>query len=97
MSNTLATFNQTRSELCGLLFRLALLDTTPSSKCVLQSILALASLHRNGYQYQTMHLKLTAVTLLKSSSTYGVDDAEAVRHVAAGMILTTLEVCWNIS
>ncbi|CAH0056364.1 unnamed protein product, partial [Clonostachys solani] len=95
VSNTLATFNQTRSELCGLLFRLALLDTTPSAKCVLWSILALASLHRNGYQYQTMHLKLTAVTLLKSSSTYGVDDAEAVRHVAAGMILTTLEIHSN--
>ncbi|CAG9989596.1 unnamed protein product [Clonostachys byssicola] len=94
-SNTLATFNQTRSELCGLLFRLALLDTTSSSKCVLWSILALASLDRNGNQYQTMQLKLTAVALLKSTSTDGMDDAEAVRHIAAGMIMTTFEIHSN--
>lgn len=43
-----------------------------------------------------MQLKLTAVALLKSSSTDGVDNAEAVRHIAAGMIMTTLEVDCNL-
>ncbi|KAH8896301.1 hypothetical protein GQ53DRAFT_852405 [Thozetella sp. PMI_491] len=91
-SNTLATFNHTRSELRSLLFRLALLDTTPSSKCVLWSILALSAAHQHRHQHQTSHLKLAAIQLLKSSSTNGIDSSEGVRHLAASMILSASEI-----
>lgn len=92
--DTLSTLNHERLTLRSLLFRLALIDNTASSKCVLWSMLALASFHRHGQGTQTAQLKHFAVHLLASSSSKNrIGKLDGVRHLAANMILSASEVC----
>ena len=67
-------------------------DGAPSTKAVMQSLLAFSSMHRFESQSQTTKLKLAAVRSLYTSLGNGMDRQEALQHVAAGMLLSILEV-----
>jgi hypothetical protein len=72
-------------------------DDTDSSKAVLQSLLALSSLHRYGVQDEAIRLQSQALQLLEKSARSGLSQLEAVQHIAAGMLLCTFEVCRSLA
>lgn len=73
------------------LVRMALSDDTPSATAILKSALALSSYHRYKDHSRTDQLKIAALRAL-AASTKGIIGAEdSIRHVAAGMLLCTLE------
>lgn len=79
----------------SLLVSIALSSNAPSNVAVLQSLLALASLNRYGYQMQAAKLKVAALQSLRTSNLStgkGISVVEAVKHVAAGMLLCSFEV-----
>ncbi len=76
----------------NVLVRMALSNSTLSSAAVLQSLLALSSLHRHGVQSHAARLKLSALTILSTSAKTGVDPAEVMSHVASLMLLCCFEV-----
>lgn len=90
--NSLATFDQDRLEFRNLLLRLALSNASPVSKAVLQSALALSSLHRYGVQEEATQHKISALQTLGASSKHSIDGPEGIQHLAAGMILAHFEV-----
>jgi Fungal specific transcription factor domain len=92
-SSTLAIFEPDKSEFMGLLVRLALSDSSPSSTAVLQSALALSSLHQHGVQGNVFRLKARALRALVISSNHGIEGPTVAQHIAASMILCHLEVC----
>jgi hypothetical protein len=92
-SSTLAIFEPDKNEFLGLLLRLALSDSSPSSVAVLQSALALSSFHRQGLQASVFRFKARALRTLVTSSKHCVESSTAVQHIAASMILCHLEVC----
>lgn len=79
-------------ELRSLLLRLAFTSDAPSSAAVLQSMLAVASLHRYGHQPLAAEYKLSAIRLLNESSRRGLGINETIQHGAAGMLLASFEV-----
>ena len=89
---TLAIFGPDNDELLGLLLRLALSDNSPSSAAVLQSALALSSLHLYGPQANALQLKGHALRTLITSGKRQIKTSEIVQHIAAGMILCHYEV-----
>lgn len=91
-SNSLATFEDDRQELRSLLIRLAFSDATPASKAVLMSLLAFASIQRNGVSHQAARLKVSALQALKTSSLQNVDGLQGMQQVAAQMLLCSIEV-----
>lgn len=91
-SSTLAVFAPDKNELLGLLLRLALLDSSPSSVAVLQSALALSSFHRHGLQANVFRFKARSLRTLITSSNHCIQTHTAVQHIAASMILCHLEM-----
>lgn len=76
-----------------LLTRMSLSESTPSSNAVLQAILALSSSHRVGHHSQAAKLKIGALQALGASvDRLGMNEKEAMQHVAAGMLLCLFEV-----
>lgn len=89
----LSTFGHEQAELRDLLIRMCFSDNTAASNAVLQAILALASVHQDGHQKQAAQLKLGALQALRTSmSNSDMCEAKAMQHVAAGMVLCSLEV-----
>lgn len=72
--------------------RMALSETTPGATAVLNSILALASLYKDGFQPQAARLKLDALEALMTSTKNGIDVHSAIQHTAVGMLLSCFEV-----
>lgn len=95
-SSTLAIFEPNKNEFLGLLMRLALSDSSPSSMAVLQSTLALSSFHRHGLQADVFRFKARALRALVISSNHGIESPTVVQHIAASMVLCHLEVCSSI-
>ncbi|OBT55360.1 hypothetical protein VE04_04851 [Pseudogymnoascus sp. 24MN13] len=91
-SSTLAIFEPDKNEFLGLLVRLALLDSSPSSAAVLQSALALSSLHRHGPQADVFQFKARSLRTLITSYDHCLESQTVVQHIAACMILCHLEV-----
>lgn len=82
----------------SLLISIALSSNARSNVAVLQSLLALASLYRYGCQMQAVQLKVAALQSLRASTVSTGKDisvVEAVKHVAAGMLLCTFEVRYH--
>ncbi|KAK7402554.1 hypothetical protein QQX98_011692 [Neonectria punicea] len=92
-ASALSTFGHEQAELRDLLIRMCFSDNTASSNAVLQAILALASVHQDGHQNQATQLKLGALRALRDSLV-NIDkcEAKAMQHVAAGMVLCSLEI-----
>lgn len=91
-SSTLAIFEPDKNEFLGLLVRLALLDSSPSSTAVLQSALALSSFHRHGLQADVFQFKERSLRTLIISCDDCLESPTVVQHIAACMILCHLEV-----
>lgn len=86
-------FGHDASKIREVLVRMALSDNSPCATAILKSALALASYHRDRDHSHADRLKIAALRAL-AASTQGVIGAdESIRHVAAGMLLCTLEVC----
>lgn len=95
-SFSLMAFGHDALKIREILVRMALSDNTPSATAILKSALALASYHRDKDHSHADRLKIAALRAL-AASTQGVIGAdESFRHIAAGMLLCTLEVC-NLS
>jgi hypothetical protein len=71
---------------------LALVDSSPSSTAVRQALLGLSSLHRYGVQAQAFEFKISAIKSLKAASHTNIGAAEALQHIAAGMLLCSFEI-----
>ncbi|KAI8692487.1 hypothetical protein NCS56_00005600 [Fusarium sp. Ph1] len=91
-SFSLMAFGHDALKIREILIRMALSDNSPSATAILQSTLALASYHRDKDHSQADRLKIAALRAL-AASTQGVIGAdESFRHIAAGMLLCTLEI-----
>lgn len=88
----LAIFDPDKTELLSLLLRLALSDNSLPSVAVLQSTLALSSLHRFGLQPNAFQLKARALRTMIKSDMHGLERLRIIQHTAAGMILCHFEV-----
>ncbi|KAL2854589.1 hypothetical protein BJX68DRAFT_30323 [Aspergillus pseudodeflectus] len=71
---------------------MALINNSPSSTAVLRGLLALASIHRYGLQPQGFELKISAIKALGEASHSAIGPAEALQHVAAGILLCSFEI-----
>ncbi|KAI1127402.1 fungal-specific transcription factor domain-containing protein [Nemania abortiva] len=92
-SRFLATFGYDPRYVSGMLMRMALADDSPSATAILRSLLAFSSLHCYGHQAQVVELKISAVKALKSASRSLIGAKEGVRHIAATMVLCSIETC----
>lgn len=74
--------------------RAARTHKSSSATAVLQSILALSSLHRYGVQSQAVKLKLASLKALTAAASSGIKlgVTEVIQHIAAGMLLCSFEV-----
>jgi hypothetical protein len=90
--HSLTTCDADDGRFIGSISRLALTDDTDSSKAVLQSLLALSSLHRHGVQPEAIRLQSEALKLLDKSARNGLSEQDVIQHIAAGMLLCTFEV-----
>ncbi|KAJ4214609.1 hypothetical protein NW759_010163 [Fusarium solani] len=91
-SFSLMAFGHDALKIREILVRMALSDNTPSATAILKSALALASYHRDKDHSHADRLKIAALRAL-AASTQGVIGAdESFRHIAAGMLLCTLEI-----
>ncbi|EEU43814.1 uncharacterized protein NECHADRAFT_73999 [Fusarium vanettenii 77-13-4] len=91
-SYSLMAFGHDASKIREVLVRMALSDNSPCATAILKSALALASYHRDRDHSHADRLKIAALRAL-AASTQGVIGAdESIRHVAAGMLLCTLEI-----
>ncbi|KAK3374751.1 fungal-specific transcription factor domain-containing protein [Podospora didyma] len=89
----LAAFGHDPVELGGTLIRAALSSNSPLSTAVLQSLLAFSALHRHGVCPQAVELKISALKSIGEAPVgENLSAAEAVQHVAAGMLLCSWEV-----
>jgi hypothetical protein len=86
------TFGKDAQRVPGIIIRMALSDKTPSSTAVLRSCLALASFHRDNALQTTARSKIAALRALSESTQGFIGVNESVCHIAAGIILCTLEV-----
>ncbi|KXX75786.1 hypothetical protein MMYC01_207443 [Madurella mycetomatis] len=91
-SRSLATFGYDPTELGNVLTKLALASNKPSATAVLQSLLAFSALHRHDVYSQAVELKISAIKALTSVSGSDIGTAEAIQHVAAGMLLCSFEI-----
>jgi hypothetical protein len=91
-SRSLTTFGHDPMNVGNILIRMALANNTPSAAAVLQSLLALSSLHRYGLQQQAAELKISALRALAAASKSDIGAMETIQHVAAGMLLCSFEV-----
>ncbi|KPM37602.1 hypothetical protein AK830_g8974 [Neonectria ditissima] len=91
--SALSTFGHEQAELRALLIRMCFSDNTASANAVLKAVLALASVHQDGHQDQATQLKLGALRDLRMSmSNSDMCEVTAMKHVAAGMVLCSLEM-----
>jgi hypothetical protein len=65
---------------------------TDCSAAVLHALLAVASIHRHGFQADAVRLQSASLRVLESSARKGMSDSEAVQHIAANMLLCSFEV-----
>lgn len=72
--------------------RMALANDSPSAAAVLQSLLALSSVHRDGLQSQAADLKVAALRALVAAPKSDIGSMEAAQLVAAGMLLCSFEI-----
>jgi hypothetical protein len=91
-SYSVATFGRQTSDISKILLRMSLSDGSLASKAVMQSMLAVSSLHRFGPRSQAINLKQSALRTLAESLATGIDTKGALQHIAAGMLLCTFEV-----
>ncbi|KAG6359404.1 hypothetical protein INS49_012925 [Diaporthe citri] len=93
-SQSLTTFGRNPASLGNVLMRAAHTNKSSSATAVLQSLLALSSLHRYGVQSQAVKLKIASLKALaaaaNSEGKLGV--TEVIQHIAAGMLLCSFEV-----
>ncbi|KAI0102374.1 fungal-specific transcription factor domain-containing protein [Nemania sp. FL0031] len=90
---TLATFTADLPGLRDTLVRMALTNQTITSRAVLHAILAFSSLQRDGLQLQATKHKTAAVSALGASVKNGIHTTtEATQHLAANMLLCSLEI-----
>ncbi|KAL2862299.1 Zn(II)2Cys6 transcription factor [Aspergillus lucknowensis] len=75
-----------------IIIRMALANDSPSSTAVRRSLLGLASLHRHGLQSYAIEFKVSAITALNAATRTNISSAEALQHVAAGMLLCSFEI-----
>ncbi|RDW71013.1 hypothetical protein BP6252_07576 [Coleophoma cylindrospora] len=90
-SYSLATYGYRAADVREILMRIALTDDTASTRAVMLSILAVASIHRFGPQAQAIQYKTSSIQALSASLRSDMGMAESVQHVAAGMLLCTFE------
>ncbi|RDW83479.1 hypothetical protein BP5796_04970 [Coleophoma crateriformis] len=90
-SYSLATYGYRAADVREILMRIALTDDTATTRAVMLSILALASIHRFGPQAQAIQYKTSSIQALSASLKGDMGIAESVQHVAAGMLLCTFE------
>ncbi|KAF5005113.1 hypothetical protein FDECE_8433 [Fusarium decemcellulare] len=91
-SLSLTTFGHDAAKIPQILIRMALSDNTPSATAIFMSMLALASFHHDGLQSRVAHFRISTLRALSASTKGEVGAAESIRHVAAGMLLCTLEI-----
>ncbi|KAL4751359.1 fungal-specific transcription factor domain-containing protein [Aspergillus terricola var. indicus] len=91
-SRALAVLGHDPMRIRSILIPMALIDTSPSSTAVRQALLGLSSLHRYGVQTQAFEFKISAIKSLKAASHTKIGAAEALQHVAAGMLLCSFEI-----
>lgn len=89
----LRTWDHDPIDVGNIILRMALSNETPSSAAVLKSLLAISSLHRYGLHVQVANLKISALSAMAKASNGSLNKDEAKQHVAAGMLLYSLEVC----
>ncbi|KAF5664978.1 hypothetical protein FHETE_6838 [Fusarium heterosporum] len=94
-SYSITAFGHDAPRLRQILTRIAFADTTPSSTAVLKSALALASFHRDDAADVTARYKVAALSKLAESTQGSIGITESASHVAAGIVLCTLEVQQN--
>ena len=87
---SLTTVGINTQEFRDVLLRLAFASSAPASAAVLQSLLAVSSLHR--HHPRAAAYKLSALQLLNESSKLGLGTKETIQHGAAGMLLASFEV-----
>ncbi|KAI1325286.1 fungal-specific transcription factor domain-containing protein [Xylariaceae sp. FL0255] len=93
-SQFLAIFGCNSKYVGQMLMRMALIDDSPSATAILHSMLAISSLHCYGRQAQVGELKLSAIRALKqSSNNSSIGSKEWIRHIAAVMVLCSIEAC----
>lgn len=95
-SYTVNTFGVNALDIRNIILRMALSDGSPTTKAVVQSILAVASLHRFGPRPEAVNHKLSALETLASSLSVGIDKDKALQHIVAGMLLCLFEVTKHV-
>ncbi|RGP69159.1 arginine metabolism regulation ii [Fusarium sporotrichioides] len=94
-SYSISTLGRDSHKIPGILTRMALSDKTPSSTAVLKSSLALASFHRDNALHATARSKVAALRALAESTQAFISVNDSACHIAAGIILCTLEIQQN--
>ena len=93
-SRSLTTFGSDTKVLGKLLMRFSQSEKTLGSQAVLHALLGLASLARYGYNEQAMELKIASLRALGKGLESCHNAFERVYHVAAGMLLCSIEVIY---
>ncbi|KAL5589980.1 hypothetical protein FOVSG1_011847 [Fusarium oxysporum f. sp. vasinfectum] len=94
-SYSITSFGHDAPRVRELLIQIALSDFSPSSTAVLKSALALASFHRANPPQTTAQYKVAALRELAGSTQGRISVTDSACHIAAGMILSTLEIQQN--
>lgn len=89
---SLTIFGHSASDLGEALIRMAMGGETASTMAVQQSILAFSSIYRYNVHPRAVEHKISALKALVNASTSHIGTREATQHVAAGMLLLSLEV-----
>ncbi|KAF1979172.1 hypothetical protein BU23DRAFT_642362 [Bimuria novae-zelandiae CBS 107.79] len=83
-----------------MLMRMALGSKTVASTAVLYALLGFSSLSRYGYNEQALQLKIFSLHALVKAAETKMDHVDGTRHIAAGMLLCSIEVhqsSWSAS
>lgn len=91
-SHSITSFGHDAPRVRELLIQIALSDLSRSSIAVLKSALALASFHRTNSPQTTAQYKIAALRKLAELTQGRISVTDSACHIAAGMILSTLEV-----
>ncbi|KAH7468385.1 hypothetical protein FOMA001_g15083 [Fusarium oxysporum f. sp. matthiolae] len=94
-SYSITSFGHDAPRVRELLIQIALSDLSPSSTAVLKSALSLASFHRGNPLQATAQYKVAALRKLAESTQGRISVTDSACHIAAGMILSTLEIQQN--
>ncbi|KAH7147459.1 fungal-specific transcription factor domain-containing protein [Fusarium sp. MPI-SDFR-AT-0072] len=94
-SYSITSFGHDAPRVRELLIQIALSDLSPSSTAVLKSALALASFHHENPLQATAQYKVAALRKLAESTQGRISVTDSACHIAAGMILSTLEIQQN--